>query len=171
MGIYEGWFYQNVEQRLMKIADTNERLNLLYDEKRMFVRNNSGDEAQRVISEFDILIEKEVAMQQILPPPTRGNNDVNNGDDDLHPRYFKKGKFELFENLVKIMVREKYELADYSFIFRRMQKDKFIYIDILESGFRKWLFETYGISIPDPLKILENCSTKAKELAYSGLIR
>ncbi len=82
-----------------------------------------------------------------------------------HPRIFKLGAhFELFEHLKESV---SHEHADYSFIFRAMQKDEFIWDGIKESEFRGWLTETYGIGNDfDKLKLYDYCQTPSKVSNY-----
>lgn len=90
--------------------------------------------------------------------------------EDRHPRYFIKGGFEIFEKCKERIVRERYLLADFSFIYRQMQKDGYIYDDIKESAFRNWLKTIYGIEILEPLKTINECSPDHKFSIYSSII-
>ncbi len=90
-------------------------------------------------------------------------NSKNELQSNPHSRIFKRGAhFKLFEYLKESV---KNELADYSFIFRAMQKDKFIYEGIKEKEFRSWLNDTYGISI-GKLKLHDYCKTQSKVSNY-----
>lgn len=82
-----------------------------------------------------------------------------------YPRIFKNYNcFLLFESL-KEDVRVRCQLADLSFIYRRMQKDGFIFSGIVDTEFRKFL---EGISIfIDKTKLLEYCTTDLKERNYN----
>lgn len=88
-----------------------------------------------------------------------------------HPRYFKGKGFELFESLKERLVRKNRELADYSFIYRQMQNDGYIYDDIKEIAFRDWLQKTYDVENLDyQLKTIENCSTQTKLDLYAEIL-
>jgi len=83
-----------------------------------------------------------------------------------YPRIFKDFQaFELFCKLKEVLVVN--PLADYSFIFRRMQKDRFIFEDISEKSFRSWLNSEYEINIEYKFKLLEYCTTDRKKRIYS----
>lgn len=88
-----------------------------------------------------------------------------------HPRYFTGKGFALFEILREKLVRKKTELADYSFIYRQMQKDGYIYEDIKEIAFRDWLQKTYNVENLDyQLKTIKNCSTQTKFTLYAEVL-
>ena len=81
-----------------------------------------------------------------------------------YPRIFiNYSGFLLFEHL-KNDVREEYKLADYSFIYRRMQKDGFIFKNVADTEFRDFLL---SISVEiEKTKLLDYCKTKLKEKNY-----
>lgn len=88
-----------------------------------------------------------------------------------HPRYFVGIGFALFEKLKDKLVRKNKELADYSFIYRQMQKDGYIYDDIKEIAFRDWLQKTYNAENLDyQLKTIENCITQSKLNLYAEVL-
>ena len=95
--------------------------------------------------------------------------------ENPHPRYFKNNGFALFEILKERLVRANYELADFSFIYRQLQEDGYIYKDIKEGVFRDWLQENCQINnnevvIVYPLKTIEECSPQSKLTLYSEIL-
>jgi hypothetical protein len=86
---------------------------------------------------------------------------------NLHPRIFTTELgLILFEALKEKLVKNL--LADYSFIYRKMQKEKLIYTSIGDSEFRRWLNDTYEIEI-EKTKQLYLCKTTVKEQLYSQI--
>ncbi len=101
------------------------------------------------------------SKQENLEQLNEHNNKAN-----PYPRIFKNhNSFLLFEKL-RSQVRERYLLADYSFIYRRMQKDGYIYISLVDSEFRGFLSDYISISI-EKTKLLDYCTTIHKETNYS----
>jgi len=93
-----------------------------------------------------------------------------NVEDNPNPRIFINSKsFELFKYLHENLVRNRYLLADYSFIFRYMQKDGYIDKHTPESEFRDFLSKDYKIVI-DKLKLKGYCETESKMNLYSTAI-
>ncbi len=90
--------------------------------------------------------------------------------ENPHPRIFLNNDvFLLFEELkTRMCAKERTQLADYSFVFRKLQKNELIYPDITEKSFRDFLFNQYGITI-EKLKTLEYCTTDSKEALYNLL--
>ena len=89
-------------------------------------------------------------------------NDINNTNP--YPRIFINNYgFKVFERMRRTVINP---LADYSFIYRIMIKDKLIYKSIGDSEFREWLSDNYQIEI-DKTKQLDLCKTVAKEQMYS----
>jgi len=83
-----------------------------------------------------------------------------------YPRIFKNSdSFLLFESL-KSEVRPRKVLADYSFIYRRMQQDGLIFKNIVDSEYRDFLANEYSVVI-DKTKLLAYCTTDLKENSYS----
>ncbi len=81
------------------------------------------------------------------------------------PRIFKNlESFQFFESLTED-VRKRYLLADYSFIYRRMQKDDLIYKYITDGEYREFLLNEYDIEI-EKTKLLDYCKTDEKEKSY-----
>ena len=77
----------------------------------------------------------------------------------------------IFEYLHNNLVSKKNPTADYSFIFRRMQKDKYIYEDIKEKAFRDFLLNHFDIELNSKLKPDGYSITELKEKFYSFAIR
>lgn len=110
------------------------------------------------------LKQKLIAPQQNIP---ECKNDIEKTHENPHPRIFKNiDSFLLFESL-KNDVRALKELADFSFIYRRMQKDGFIYDGIVDTEFREFLSKEYSVSI-DKMKLLDYCRTDLKENSYTS---
>lgn len=84
------------------------------------------------------------------------------------PRIFTNVQcFHFFESL-KIGVRKGNELADFSFIYRRMQKDGYILKHVTDSEFRDLLNYDFKIVI-DKTKLLDYCKTELKESNYNSI--
>lgn len=85
---------------------------------------------------------------------------------NIHPRIFINNyAFMVFERLKETIYNP---LADYSFIYRKMIKDKLIFETIGDSEFRQWLSKTYQVEI-DKTKQLHRCTTDKKEQLYSEI--
>jgi len=91
--------------------------------------------------------------------------------ENPYPRIFVNYEaYSIFTELQKNLVRARYKLADYSFVYRQMLKDKFIYEGIKEKEFRDWLEQSeFEIKLDDPLKTLTECSTDWKNRIYSTI--
>jgi hypothetical protein len=90
--------------------------------------------------------------------------------ENPHPRIFlNNDAFLLFEELKnKLCTNEKSLLADFSFVFRLMQKESYIFDDISEGSFRNFLTNNYEITF-DKLKTYEYCVTDKKIQLYNSL--
>jgi len=77
----------------------------------------------------------------------------------------------IFEYLHTNLVNKKNPTADYAFIFRRMQKDEYIYGDIKEKLFRDFLSDHFDIELNSKLKPDGYGITELKEKFYSFAIR
>lgn len=88
--------------------------------------------------------------------------------ENPHPRIFiNNNAFHLFEKVSALICKKKRtQLADYSFVFRKLQKDGLIYPDIAEKSFREFLSKYCEVDL-DKLKILEYCTTDLKETLYN----
>lgn len=85
-----------------------------------------------------------------------------------HPRIFScTNSYYLFEAF-REYVRDEKKLADYSFIYRKMQVDSLIYKDVGDSEFRKFLYDNYNVDI-EKTKQLNNCKGGFKIDIYSNL--
>lgn len=121
----------------------------------------------------DVMIEQIInRYNPIFPSLFETQNKEPNSDnsENPHPRIFKSTKaFNFFERLKeKVCKEERTKLADFSFVFRRMHYEKYIYERVQESEFRDFLSETYEIEL-DKLKTLTNCSTQKKIELYDSL--
>ena len=84
------------------------------------------------------------------------------------PRIFiNTNAYKLFEGF-REHIREKYHLADYSFIYRKMQQERLIYEAIGDSEFTRFLFDEYKVEL-EKTKQLNNCSTSFKLKTYQSL--
>ena len=90
--------------------------------------------------------------------------------ENPYPRIFlNNDAFLFFEELKnKFCTNDKSLLADFSFIFRMMQKEGNIFYDVTEKSFRNFLNENYEISF-DKLKTYEYCVTDKKIQLYNSL--
>ncbi len=81
------------------------------------------------------------------------------------PRIFKNyDSYKLFESL-RSDVREQNKLADFSFIYRRMQKDGYVFQGIVDTEFRNFLHDI-SVEIETKTKLLDYCKTEIKETNY-----
>lgn len=105
--------------------------------------------------------EKEIFNKNSSTVETATKTEIENP----FPRIFKSlNGFKLFEYLKNNIVRDRYQLADYSFIFRHMQKDGYIY-SISEKEFREFLSDNFEIHL-DKLKPEGYCETDSKTSSY-----
>ena len=91
--------------------------------------------------------------------------------ENPHPDIFSNLKgFVLFERLHSVFRNNNQNLADYSFIYRKLVKDGFILDSFKPEKFREWISgERYDIQTDTPLKTLNNCSTQLKKDLYDTL--
>ncbi|WP_289645040.1 hypothetical protein [Maribacter aestuarii] len=84
------------------------------------------------------------------------------------PRIFKDyNSYVLFDNLKdNICTTQRTELADYSFVFRILQRDKYLYENVQEREFREFIFSNYQVNL-EKLKTLNNCSPQKKIDLYN----
>jgi hypothetical protein len=94
----------------------------------------------------------------------------NKQDYNPFPRVFiNNDKFLFFEELKNnLCTDKKTQLADFSFVFRMMQKEKYIYSDVSEKSFREFLTNNYEITF-DKLKTYEYSVTAKKIKLYNSL--
>lgn len=101
-------------------------------------------------SELDLL--KEIQTQQLLINDTGTRNNKTDSNNNWHPRIFKEQKhFQLFEHLHK--QGTKYELAEYSFIYWSMYKDRFIDNGVKPTEFINWLNENYEVTLLELMQL------------------
>lgn len=82
-----------------------------------------------------------------------------------HPRIFTSSNaFKLFDSMRKCVVKD---LADYSFIYRKMIEDGLMH-DIRDAEYRKWLEDNYQVVI-EKTKQLQRCNTGTKTKIYKLL--
>lgn len=105
----------------------------------------------------------------------QSNKILNSNEDNLirnivnpNPQIFKDiHSFLLFEKLKNtICIKDRTYLSDYSFVFRSLHKDGYIYNGVSESVFREFINSEYEISL-EKLKILDYCTTPLKEMIYN----
>jgi hypothetical protein len=102
------------------------------------------------------------------------NNNLESKESNIpenpYPRIFVSIEaFHFFKKLKELVCnKERTKLADYSFVFRQMQYDKYIYKEIQESEFRNFLSDEYEIEL-GKLKTLPNCSPSKKVSLYNFL--
>ena len=83
------------------------------------------------------------------------------------PRVFTNyNAFKIFDEWSKKFIKN--ELADFSFIYRRMQEDELIYINIGDSEFRSWIETNYRVVI-EKTKQIHRCTTPTKNMLYTSL--
>lgn len=87
--------------------------------------------------------------------------------ENPHPRIFPNGKcWQLFEHW-RNEVKERTQLAEFSFIFWQMQKDGLIHENIKPTEFRNWMLKTFSINL-EPLKQLTVCNGGNKYSRYQS---
>lgn len=118
-------------------------------------------------AEKDKIFEQEMNLQKQI---TQEGKPIPPPKQNPYPRIFNNAmSFELFQYLHNNLIRKRTQLADYSFIFRFMQKDGYIDEHTAESEFRDFLFREYEIEI-DKLKLIGYCETQSKMNLYSTAI-
>ena len=86
-----------------------------------------------------------------------------------YPRIFKTVEgWQLFEEF-QSSVRERYQLADYSFIYWKLKDDGFIYENIGPKEYKDWLDETFDVYLGKGWKQYYFCRTNAKDLFYNHI--
>jgi hypothetical protein len=101
---------------------------------------------------------------------TTENNATINLNENPFPRIFLDNDsfmfFEEYKN--KFCTNNKFPLADFSFVFRMMQKEGNIFDDVTEKSFRNFLTDNYGINF-EKLKTYEYSVTEKKIQLYNSL--
>jgi hypothetical protein len=85
-----------------------------------------------------------------------------------YPRIFKDlFSFKLFKRLYENYKTSNNQLADFSFIYRKMKKDEHILVRPEE--FKSWLSkEPFSINLGPGIKTIDKCSTASKEINYNN---
>ena len=128
---------------------------------------------QSIVRQKEYLVERKTNLnKQSLDDLSVSNDttkDISCKETNPFPRIFTSiNAYRLFEGF-KERIRPRYELADYSFIYRQMQRDKLIYDSVGDSEFVKFLFDNYKVTSISKTKQLINCSTDLKLNIYSSL--
>ena len=162
--------YLNDEIFINSIQSTPEKENKFvklwseYNTKNLFLNYQNKNEFSKTLNYYNTSNENNNLNPQNLGDAIIVNNNIKTEKANPHPRIFKERiHFDLFKHLQTTV---KNKLADYSFIFRRMQEDGYIFESIKESEFRLWLNEVYQIPL-DKLKLLDYCKTAPKESIYT----
>ena len=84
-----------------------------------------------------------------------------------HPRIFKTVEgWQLFEEF-QSSVRDRYQLADYCFIYWKLKDDGFIYENIGPKEYKDWLGKTFDVFLFEGWKQYHDCKTEVKDLIYN----
>lgn len=147
--------------------NNNAILNLVKDElieshKRAFGKAKNCFSVYDDILRLNVLDDKNINEFNIT-----SENDLNNNP---FPRIFVDFEsFLFFEELKnKLCTNKNTVLADFSFVFRMMQKGDNIYIDVSEKAFRNFLTNNYEINL-EKLKTYEYCETEKKIQLFNSL--
>lgn len=89
--------------------------------------------------------------------------------DNPYPQIFVDyNSYKLFNKLHNEFKNNTKHLADYSFIYRMMYKDGFVFPNFRPEMFKEWLAkEPYYIDLEHKLKTLDNCFTPNKVSIYN----
>lgn len=130
---------------------------ILEDEKSVIREDEVKQE--NMLSHFNVCI---IFMWRKLLKTLKPVQQVRNP----HTRMFSSDyAYNLFSQLTQTVINPH---ADYSFIYRKMLQDGFIFESVGDSEFRSWLSSTYEVEI-DKTKQLYLCTTDIKELLYSSI--
>jgi hypothetical protein len=88
---------------------------------------------------------------------------INNVTNPYPRIFYNDFAYNFFEQIKQTVTND---LADFSFIYRKMINDKLIFERVGDSEFRSWLSSKYEIEI-DKMKQLHNCTTDKKEQFYT----
>jgi hypothetical protein len=85
-----------------------------------------------------------------------------------YPQVFSSDEaFLLFEKLFTLYKDSNNKLADFSFIYRKMYSDSFIFSHFKQSMFLEWINKApYEISLPK-IKTINDCFTNDKQITYN----
>lgn len=95
------------------------------------------------------------------------NNQSNNGSN-LYPFSGIKSK-DLFHKLFEFYSTKENVLANFSFIYWKMESDGFFLKGFKPKIYIDWLNDNYELSINHQIKTLDRCKTGSKELKYQEL--
>jgi hypothetical protein len=150
-----------------ELADTGYKIEILdvihIDDEDDFIKKYWDLKGHKIYPQIINFIEYKtlIKLRDAIPPENRNLETIE------HPRIFVENYgFKFFEALKESIVKS--PLADYSFIYRMMLKDKLIYDTIGDSEFRCWLSDVYEIEI-DKTKQLHRCTTDIKKTLYSTI--
>ena len=95
------------------------------------------------------------------------SNTYPNEQVNKYPQVFSSPMaYELFKKLHESYNETKFQLSDYSFIYRMMHEDGYILDSFKPKMFIDWLSEFYNIHL-SKLKTMSNCSPKSKIQNYN----
>jgi hypothetical protein len=140
------------------------------------IKNSLLDSYHRAfkIAKKEIPVYNEIFNTFLLGNPNQNtlstNVSINERDVNPFPRLFiNYDSFLFFEELKnKLCTNENSLLADFSFVFRMMQKEGNIYDDVTEKSFRNFLTNSYEINF-EKLKTYEYSVTDKKIQLYNLL--
>lgn len=140
------------------------------------IKNSLLDSYQRAfkIAKKEVPVYNEIFNTFLLGNPNQNtlstNVSINERDVNPFPRLFiDYDSFLFFEEYKnKFCTNKDTLLADFSFVFRMMQKEGNIFDDVTEKSFRNFLTNNYGINF-EKLKTYEYSVTEKKIQLYNSL--
>jgi hypothetical protein len=95
------------------------------------------------------------------------NSNVNESIDstNLYPFSGLKSK-DLFQMLFEFYCNKENKLANFSFIYWKMESDGFFLKGFKPKVYLDWLYENYNFSLNHQIKTLDRCKTDSKENKY-----
>lgn len=128
--------------------------------------------SKSITRQKEFLLDKKRSLVQATLDTTQSTSDQEDKNKEQEanpfPRIFiNTNAYKLFRGF-REHIRDQYLLADYSFIYRKMQQERLIYEAIGDSEFTRFLFDEYNIEL-EKTKQLNNCSTPFKLTTYQGL--
>ncbi len=173
--------YQLTPQRLVKLIARHNALKELKeklypilgctDTAAMWIEKLTIDKPPHLIPERSLdgqksnqtsVLERKDEVHSNAEPLAMAEN--NSQNTNPYPRIFKNHQCYLFFTGLQSDIRERFKLADYSFIYRRMQKDGYIFEYVVDTEFRDFL-SAMSIYI-EKTKLLDYCKTDLKEKNY-----
>lgn len=117
---------------------------------------------------LDIMESTEREINKYFPP----QQNEPNISENPYPQIFKNGfAFKLFERLFLNFKDSESQLADFSFIYRKMHVDGYLLEHVKAEVFKNWLCkEPFAICLDNSLKTLERCTTPNKEYNYTTTV-